>query len=443
MRIQLSDHFTYRRLLRFVLSPVLMMIFTSLYSIIDGFFISNYVGKTPFAAVNLIMPVTMGVGAIGFMVGTGGSAIVSKTLGEGKRELANSYFSMMIYAAILLSLALSVLCFIFTPQICTALGAEGELHRNCVIYGRILFLAETAFVLQYAFQSFFVTAEKPGLTLKISIAAGLTNAVLDFLFIVVFHWGIAGAAAATALGQVVGGILPLLYFFRKNSSLLRLVKAPFDGKILRQTCFNGASEMVTNLSSSIVNILYNFQLMRIAGENGVAAYGVIMYANFLFMAVFFGYSIGSAPVISFHYGAGNHGELKNLFRKSLILVGISGVIMTLASELFAAPLVRIFAGYDPDLYAMTVRGFQLYCFAFLLMGINVFASAFFTALSNGGVSAAISFLRTFLLQIAAVILLPVFFGIDGIWLAVVAAEFLTLLITILFFVKNAGKYHYA
>lgn len=443
MRIQLSDHFTYRKLLRFVLSPVLMMIFTSLYSIIDGFFISNYVGKTPFAAVNLIMPVTMGVGAIGFMVGTGGSAIVSKTLGEGKRELANSYFSMMIYGAILLSLVLSVLCFIFTPQICTVLGAQGELHRNCVIYGRILFLAETAFVLQYAFQSFFVAAEKPGLTLKISVAAGLTNAVLDFLFIVVFRWGIAGAAAATALGQVVGGILPLLYFSRKNPSLLRLVKAPLDAKILKQTCFNGSSEMVTNLSSSIVNILYNFQLMQIAGENGVAAYGVIMYANFLFMAVFFGYSIVSAPVIGFHYGAGSGGELKNLFRKSLVLVGLSGIIMTFASEIFASPLVKIFAGYDADLYAMTVRGFQLYCLSFLLMGINVFASAFFTALGNGGVSAAISFLRTFLLQIAAVILLPIFLGIDGIWLAVVAAEFLTLIITVLFFAKNAKKYHYA
>lgn len=443
MKIQLSDHFTYRRLLRFVLSPVLMMIFTSLYSIVDGFFISNYVGKTPFAAVNLIMPVSMGVGTIGFMVGTGGSAIVSKTLGEGKKELANKYFSMMIYFAILLSLALSVIGFIFTPQICTALGAKGELHRNCVIYGRILFLSETAFVLQYAFQSFFVAAEKPGLTLKISIAAGLTNAFLDFLFIVVFRWGIAGAAAATALGQVVGGILPLLYFSRKNTSLLRLVKTPLEPGILKRTCFNGASEMVTNLSGSIVNILYNFQLMRIAGENGVAAYGVIMYANFLFMAVFFGYSIGSAPIISFHYGAGKHSELKNLFRKSLLLMGICGIAMTLFSELFAAPLVKIFAGYDADLYAMTVRGFQLYCFSFLLMGINVFASAFFTALSNGGVSAAISFLRTFLLQIAAVLLLPLFLGIDGIWLAVVAAELLTLVITIVFLVKNADKYHYA
>lgn len=443
MRIQLSDHFTYRRLLRFVISPVLMMICTSLYSIVDGFFVSNYVGKTPFAAVNLIMPVCMGLGTIGTMVGTGGSAIVSQVLGEGKREKANKYFSMLVYFAIIISILLSAIGFIFARPIAVLLGATGELLENCVVYSRILFIALTAFVLQNVFQSFFVTAEKPSLSLKISIIAGVTNVVLDFLFIKVFHWGIAGAAIATGLGQVVGGIVPIIYFARENDSLLKLTRAGFEGKILLKTFSNGSSEMVTNLSTSLVNILYNFQLMKMAGENGVAAYGIIMYVNFIFMAIFFGYSIGSAPIIGYHYGAANHDELKNLFRKSVILMGGAGVVLTVLAELLTVPLVTVFASYDAELFAMTCHGFRLYSFAFLIMGINVWGSAFFTALGNGAVSAAISFLRTLVFQIVVVIVLPIFLGIDGIWLAIVAAELLALIVTIIFFVVKREKYQYA
>lgn len=442
VRIQLSDHFTYHWLLRFVFSPVLMMVFTSLYSIVDGFFVSNFVGKAPFAAVNLVMPVAMGIGAIGFMIGTGGSAVVSKTLGEGKKELASQYFSLLIYASVVLSAGFSVAGIVFAPSLADMLGAEGELKEYCIIYSRILFAAEPAFVLQNVFQNFFVTAEKPGLSLKISIFSGLTNAVLDFVFIVMFQWGIAGAALATALGQVVGGIIPVIYFARRNDSLLRLTRAPFNGRILALTCANGSSEMVTNLSGSIVNILYNFQLMRMAGEDGVAAYGVIMYANFVFLAVFFGYSIGSAPIVSYHYGAGNHGELKNLFQKSVVLMSGAGIIMTVAAELFSAPLVAAFAGYDADLFAMTCHGFRLYSAAFLMMGLNVWGSAFFTALNNGVVSAVISFLRTFVFQIAFVFILPSIFRIDGIWLSVVAAELFAMLVTIWFIVKKRKVYHY-
>lgn len=442
MRIQLSDHFTYKRLLRFVISPILMMVCTSLYSIVDGFFVSNYVGKTPFAAVNLIMPVCMALGTIGTMIGTGGSAIVSKVLGEGKKEQANQYFSMLIYFAIVLSVVLSALGFVFARPIASALGAEGEMLENCVIYSRILFIALTAFVLQNIFQSFFVTAEKPALSLKISITAGITNVVLDFLFIAVFHWGIAGAAIATGIGQLVGGVIPIVYFARKNDSLLQLTKAGFNGKILLKTFGNGSSEMVTNLSTSLVNILYNFQLMKIAGENGVAAYGIIMYVNFIFMAIFFGYSIGSAPIIGYHYGADNHDELKNLFRKSIFLMGGVGVLLTLLAEILTVPLVTIFASYDADLFSMTCHGFRLYSFAFIVMGVNVWGSAFFTALGNGAVSAAISFLRTLVFQIAVVLILPIFFGIDGIWLAIVVAELLALIFTVIFFITNKKKYRY-
>lgn len=442
MKIQLSDHFTYKRLLRFVISPILMMLCTSLYSIVDGFFVSNFVGKTPFAAVNLVMPVCMALGTIGTMIGTGGSAVVSQTLGEGKREQANRYFSLLVYFSVFLSIALSLVGIIFARPIAIALGAADELLENCVIYSRILFIALTPFVLQNVFQSFFVTAEKPSLSLKISIGAGLTNVALDFLFIAVFHWGIAGAAIATGIGQLVGGFVPILYFSRKNDSLLRLTKTELNKRVLLKTFGNGSSEMVTNLSTSLVNILYNFQLMKLAGENGIAAYGIIMYVNFIFMAIFFGYSIGSAPIIGYHYGAGNRDELKNLFRKSIFLVGVTGIFLTLLAELLTVPLVTIFASYDADLFTMTCHGFRLYSLAFAIMGINVWGSSFFTALGNGVVSAAISFLRTLVFQIAAILVLPFFLGIDGIWLAIVAAELLALMFTVVFFVANGRRYHY-
>lgn len=443
MRIQLSDHFTYKRLLRFVLPSILMIICTSIYSIVDGFFVSNFVGKTPFAAVNLIMPVLMGVGTIGFMIGTGGSAVVSKAMGENRREQANQYFSMLVYAAFILGVVISAAGFIFTRPIASALGATGELLENCVVYARILFCAMPLFILQYVFQSFFITAEKPGLSLKINIIAGIINAVLDYLLIVVFPFGIAGAAIATAIGQLAGGIVPLIYFAGKNDSSLRLTKAKADARVLIHTFINGSSEMITNLSSSVVNILYNFQLMKFAGENGVAAYGVIMYVNIIFMAIFLGYSLGSAPIISFHYGAENHQELKNLYRKSLKLLAISGVILVILSSVFAKPLVAIFAGKDMELLAMTTRGFQIYALSFLIMGFNVWSSSFFTALNNGAVSASISFLRTLVFQLIVVLALPVLFGIDGIWLSIVVAELLSLAVTGFYLVTQKKRYQYA
>ena len=443
MRIQLSDHFSYKRLLRFVLPSILMIICTSVYSIVDGFFISNFVGKTPFAAINLIYPVLMAVGTLGFMAGTGGSAIVSKTLGEGKPEKANQYFSLLVYATLAFSILISVVGFIFIRPIAIVLGADGVLLDDCVLYARILFCSMPAFILQYLFQSFFIAAEKPGLSLKLNIIAGLTNAVLDYLLIAVFPFGLAGAAAATAAGQLIGGIFPIIYFARKNGSPLRLTKAKFTGRVLASACANGSSEMVTNLSASVVSILYNFQLMSIAGENGVAAYGVIMYVNIIFMAIFLGYSIGSAPIVSYHYGAENHTELKSMFRKSLILLTVSGVILVVLSELVARPLVMIFTSYDPELLDMTASGFQLYALAFLPMGFNVWGSAFFTALNNGAVSACISFLRTLVFQIIVVLTLPILLDIDGIWLSIVAAELLSLAVTVSFLLVKRKRYQYA
>ena len=443
MQIQLSEHFTYKKLLRFVLPSIVMMIFTSIYGVVDGLFVSNYVGKTAFAAVNLIMPFLMAISALGFMIGTGGSAIVAKTLGEGKKKQANEYFSMLVYLTLIGGIVLSALGILFSPLIARGLGADGALLTNCVLYARITLLSMPAFMLQNVFQSFFVTAEKPKLGLGVIVIAGVTNMVLDFLLVGVFQIGLAGAAFATVTSECIGGLFPLLYFARKNSSLLKLGRTHFNGKIFLCACGNGSSELMTNLSSSIVNSLYNIQLMNLAGENGVAAFGTIMYVNFIFIAIFLGYSIGSAPLVSYHYGAGNHDELKNLFQKSLRLIGIWGLMLFILAQLIARPLAAIFVGYDADLFSMTQNGFRIYCIAYLINGFNIYGSSFFTALNNGLISAAISFLRTLVFQLAAVLLLPLLLGINGIWSAVAVAELLTLGLTVTFFVRSRKKYHYA
>lgn len=443
MKIQLSEHFTYHKLLRFVFPSIVMMIFTSIYSVVDGLFVSNFAGKTALASINLVFPVLMGLSALGFMIGTGGSAIVAKTLGEGKKEKANEYFSMLVYVTAIGGILLSMLGALMIPGIARILGAKGELLDNCILYARISFLSMPAFMLQNVFQSFFVTAEKPKLGLFVIVAAGVTNMVLDFVFVGVLGLGLTGAAVATVCGEFIGGLFPILYFTRPNSSLLHLGKTRFNGRILLQTCINGSSELMTNLSSSIVNSLYNIQLMKFAGENGVAAYGAIMYVSFIFAAIFLGYSIGSAPVISFHYGAGHHDELKNLFKKSLRLIGCWGLMLAVISQFLAIPLSTLFVGYDAELLTMTRQGFRIYCLVYLFNGFNIFGSSFFTALSNGGVSAAISFLRTLVFQIAAVLILPAILGINGIWFAVSAAELLTLCVTVSFLIQQRNKYHYA
>ena len=444
MKIQLSEHFTYNKLLRFVFPSIVMMVFTSIYSVVDGLFVSNFVGKTALASINLILPFLMGLSALGFMIGTGGSAIVAKTLGEGDPKRANSYFSMLVYVTAIGGIILALLGMLLVPSVASFLGAEGELLSNCILYGRISFISMPAFMLQNVFQSFFVTAEKPKLGLAVIITAGVTNMILDLLFVGILGFGLAGAAAATVCGEMIGGLFPVFYFSRKNSSLLRLGKTQFNGRILMQTCVNGSSELMTNLSSSIVNSLYNIQLMKFAGENGVAAYAAIMYVNFIFIAIFLGYSIGSAPIISYHYGAGNDGELKNLYKKSLQLVGFWGILLFILAQFLATPLAKLFVGYDSTLLAMTQTGFRIYSLVYIINGFNIFGSSFFTALSNGVVSAVISFLRTLVFQIGAVLILPIVFGgINGIWSSVTVAELLTLCITITFFVRQRRKYHYA
>ena len=442
MSIRLSSHFTYKKLFKFCLPPIIMMIFTSIYGVVDGFFVSNYVGKIPFAAVNLVMPFIMILGGVGFMIGTGGSALIAKTLGEGDEEKANRYFTMLIKLTAVFGVLLSLIGIVFIRPISYLLGATEAMIGDCVVYGRIVLLFNTAFMLQNVFQTFLAAAEKPNLGLAVTAAAGIANMVLDALFIAGFRWGVAGAAIATGIGQCIGGILPLLYFMRPNSSRLRMVKAKFDVRAMLRACANGSSELMSNISSSLISVIYNLQLLRFAGENGVAAYGTIMYVQFIFIAMFIGYTIGTAPAIGYHYGAGNHMELRNLLKKSFTVVSIAGVLMTAAAWGLAGPLSGVFVGYDMELYELTKHAFRMFAFSFLLAGVNIFASSFFTALNNGGVSAAISFLRTLVFQVASVLVLPVFLGLDGIWYSITVAEVLAFFVSLLFLIANRRKYHY-
>ena len=442
MNIQLSDHFTYRRLIRFVIPSVAMMILTSIYGVVDGLFVSNFVGKTPFAAVNLVIPFTMILGAFGFMLGTGGTALVAKTLGEGRQEEANRIFSMLIYFALGLGVLLTIFGIAVLKGIVIKMGADDAMLRHCMIYGRIVLLGIPFYMLQNMFQNFLIAAEKPQLGLIVTIAAGVTNMVLDALFIAVLGWGVAGAAAATALGQCVGGLVPFVYFARKNSSKLSLVKTRLMGGALFHACTTGSSELVSNVSMSLVGMLYNLQLMKFAGENGVAAYGVIMYVNFIFIAIFLGYAYGSAPIVAFNYGARRTEELQNVLKKSLKLILGTGISLFLIATVFAGVLSGLFVGYDAELYRLTVRGFHLYAISFLLCGFNIYGSSFFTALNNGVVSAAISFLRTVVFEVAAILILPVFFGVDGIWCAITVAELASILITIGAFSALRRRYQY-
>ena len=451
-RIKLSEHFNYGRLLRFVLPSIIMMVFVSIYGIVDGFFVSNFVGEVEFAALNLIFPLIMILGSVGFMLGTGGNAVVSKALGEGDENKANRIFSMLVYTTVVIGVVLSVIG-IFIARPVAELFAKNEknmspekkaeLIENCVLYARTILAVLPAFMLQNAFQGFFVTAEKPRLGLYVTVIAGCGNILFDALFIVVFKWGLFGAAAATALNQVIGGIIPILYFARKNDSLLQLGKTQFNGKIFGKVCVNGLSELMTNISLSVIGIIYNAQLMALVGVDGVSAYGVLQYIGFIFVAVFLGYSVGCAPIIGYHFGAQNNSELKNVFKKSMKIVGIFGVAMTVISVVFAKPLASIFVGYDKELLELTANGIRINALSFLTCGFNIFTSAFFTALGSGGLSLFVSFSRTFFIQAICVLLLPIWWGLNGVWSALVVAESVTLILSIFLLIISRNKYHYA
>ena len=440
--IQLSDHFDYKHLLRYTFPSVIMLVFTSVYGVVDGFFVSNYAGKTPFAAVNFIMPILMILGCVGFMFGTGGGALIAITMGAGRTGKANELFSLIVYVSAACGVLLAVLGFVFLRPIASLMGAQGQLLEDCMVYGRIILAAIPFYVLQYEFQCLFATAGKPKFGLFVTVAAGVTNILLDALFVAGFRWGLEGAAAATAFSQFVGGVIPLLYFGRKNGSSLRLVKCGFDGRALGKVCVNGSSELMSNISMSLVSMVYNIQLMKYAGEDGVAAYGVLMYVGMIFQAVFIGYSVGAAPVFGYHYGAQNHEELKGLLKKSIALVSVFAVLMFGSGQMLSGPLSRLFVGYDAGLFEMTVHAFTVFSFSFLFSGYAIFGSSFFTALGDGVVSAVISFLRTLVFQCLSVLLFPLIWKLDGIWFSIVAAEIMAVGVTVLFLIGTRRKYRY-
>jgi len=449
MDIKLSEHFTYKKLIKFTIPTIFMMIFTSIYGVVDGIFVSNCVGSDAFAAVNLIYPAIMIMGAVGFMIGTGGSALVSKTIGEGKKDEANRYFSMLIYLLIIFGTALTILGIFVIKPISVLLGAEGNILNNCIVYGITLTIGLVPFLLQNAFQSFLIASEKPTIGLLITVIAGVTNIVLDFVFIYllkslnIVDLGVFGAALATILSQTVGGIIPLLYFSRKNSSLLKLVKTKFESRVIFKSCVNGSSEMMTNLSMSLVNMLYNFQLMKYIGSDGVIAYGIIMYVGFIFVGTYVGYALGSAPIIGYHYGAENTDELKSLLKKSIKLIAVTSLVMTMLAEVSAKVLASIFVSYDTNLLDMATNAIRLFSISYIISGFNIFASSFFTALNNGLISALISFVRTMVFQVIMILSLPLVWGINGIWLAIVFAEALSLIVSFVLLVLNRKKYNYA
>lgn len=442
MKIHLYDHFTYKKLLRFTLPSIAMMVFISIYGIVDGFFVSNYVGKVPFAALNYIYPFLMILGSLGFMFGTGGSALIAKTLGEGNKEKANRTFSMIIYATVILGVAFTVLGEIFLEEISSLLGATGEMLDGCIVYGRVFLLSMPALILQFAFQSLCVTAEKPKLGLWSTVAAGVANMVLDWLFVAVLGLGLSGAAWATGISQMIGAVIPLIYFAFPNSSLLKIVRPEFDRRAFLRICTNGSSELMTNISSSVVCILYNYRLYDMAGEDGVAAYCVIMYVAFIFISTYVGYSVGCAPIISYNLGAGNKKELKSVLKKSLTVISICSVAMLALSLLLAKPLSLMYVSYDANLLELTINAFRIYSFSFLFAGMAVFGSSFFTALNNGLVSAVISFLRTLVFQVLAVLLLPLIWGVDGIWASIIVAEFLAAVLTVVLIFAYRKRYGY-
>ena len=442
MAIHLYDKFNYGKLIRFVLPSVIMMVFSSIYGVVDGLFVSNFVGKTAFASVNIIFPFIMIISTIGFMIGTGGSALVAKIYGEGDTKRANRVFSFLVYTTIVLGALFSILGIIFIRPIAVLLGAEGEMVDICVTYGRIILSSLTAWMLQNVFQSFCVTAEKPTFGLVIMVAAGVTNMLLDFLFIAVFKWGVAGAALATASSQLVGGLVPFIYFAFPNKSILKLTGCKIEFKVLCKTFTNGSSELMTNVSMSLVNILYNYKLMQQFGENGVAAYGVIMYVAFIFISIFIGYSIGTAPIVSYNYGAKTNDELKNVFKKSLVIIGGCAIVLTLLAELSSPLLSSIFVGYDKELYELTRRAFSIYSISFIFAGFSIYASSFFTALNNGLVSAIISFMRTLVFQVASVLTVPLILKNDGIWFAIVVAELASIIVCAAFLIKMRRRYQY-
>ena len=446
--IHLSDHFTYKKILRFTIYPILMMLITSIYWIVDGFFISNYVGPSAFAGVNLIFPVVMIVACIGFMFGSGGAALVSKKLGEGDSDGANKTFSLITYVTLGTGLILSLIFFFLVRPIAMGFASINQVEASeamidsAEVYGRIMVGGVFLYIMQGYFHSFFSVNEKSSLGFLFTLISGLTNMLLDYLLIGVFRAGVVGAACASLSGMFISAVGPFLYFRFGKNNLIKLGKPRWNLNEITQSIANGSSEFVSNVSGSIVTIVFNVQLLKYIGEVGVSAYGIIGYVCFVFFAIFIGYSIGIAPVIGYNYGAKNPVELTNVLRKSFVIISVSGVAMTLLSAGLADPITRIFSAGVGELHTLGVRAMRIFSICYLMAGFSMFGSSFFTALNNGLISALISFCRTLVFQLGSVFVLPLIVGVDGIWFSIIVAEFLSMVMTIIFISARRRKYGY-
>ena len=438
--IKLSDHFSCAKLLLFAIPTIGMIMISITYDVVDGYFVSNYIGKTAFSAVNIIYPFQLLLSMVGYMFGSGGSALIAAELGDGNQQNARLYFTAIIKAAAAIGVVLAVAGVLLLRPVAVMIGATPEILEYGLPYGRTLFLFLPIMILGYTFQSILITAEKPKLGLYISLGNLFSNALLDWLFVAVFKWGMVGAAVATGIGACLNGLVPLIYFARPNSSPLHFCKGRVQVKPLLKACGNGSSEMVNDMSTSLIFVLYNYQLLRMLGEDGVAAYGVTVFVEGIFAAVFYGLAMQATSIVGYHFGAKNYPELKSLLKNGIILNFISGILMFVLAQVSAPLISRIYVGYDETVYRLSVHAMRMYAFAFLLQGFNEYASAYFTGLNNGLVSGILAFTRTFLIQTVMILVLPLLLGTDGLWLAQAATEVFAAVIAIVFFITRKHEY---
>lgn len=441
MTSSISQHFKPMQLIRYTMPSMIMMMFMSIYTIADGTIVSKFLGDSALSALNIAYPVVFLVNGIGIMLGTGGSAIIAKKLGEAKDQEAKENFSFFLFTGVVIGLILSALVFVFHAPIIRLLGATDALYQNTKLYLLISMAFAPITVLQLMFQCYFSTAGKPQYSLILTIAGGVVNVVLDLIFIGVLHMGVEGAAIATGLGQCILGFFGLFYFAWKRDGLC-FVKFPVHFQTLGQACYNGSSEMVSNLANAVVTLLFNLIMIRLAGEAGVAAITIVLYGQFLFNSLYLGFTIGVAPILSYHYGANTTDELQNVTRLSLIFISISSIVLALVAFLSSEFIVNVFVKPGTQTHAIACYGFALFSINYIFAGTNLFASSLFTALSDGTRSAILSFSRTLFWMVVCLLILPSLFGLTGVWLAVPVAEFLTFLLSLIFLWKYNSKFHY-
>lgn len=438
----IAQEFNLISLLRFVAPTVVMLVFMSLYQMVDAVFVSKFVGENALSALNIVYPFPSIVIAVSIMLATGGSAIIARNMGEGKEKEAKENFSFIVLVGAVIGVAIATAGILFIEPLIYMLGATPSLYDYCYEYLFILVLSVPLSVFQMLFQSFFVTAGKPHLGLTLTVLGGVSNIVLDYVFIVLCGFGVSGAALATSIGYSIPGLFGLIYFAVSRKGTLYFVKPVFRWGVLFKCCINGSSEMVNNLAVAVTTFLFNVLMLKYEGEAGVAAITIVLYAQFLMTSAFMGFSSGIAPVVSFNYGSGNVRQLKKIFKISVWVIAVVSAAVFVIAETCSDVVIMVFTPAGSEVFGLTKYGFAIFSFSFLCTGMNIFASALFTAFSNGKISAILSFLRTFVFLTACLLFLPLFWGVDGIWLAVPVAEVMALFVSVYYLVRFKKVYQY-